>query len=607
MKKRIVALLSAVSILICLTSCELPFKADKFEMFKEKVIYSMMGDNIGLWNAIAIDPAKLGYHRGDDVVAQLTVYKDYDITHTEDYNEVKGLLADFNEFDRNSLTDIEKEEYDAIDFQLKLLEEMVAPECKWYPMAFGYISQYGGKVADFVSTMDNYFLRKEQDVIDIIDYIKSTTEALGSYDDYARDRVEDGIPFSDYTLDKMIEYLDGVTEKGDDFYLYNLIDKKISNTKFLKSKKKVAYRKEFKEAMDTCFMPACKLLAEELEGLKGNWVNPTESYTAHYADQCEGYYQWKLRSTLGVGDIDVNQYGSEIYNLIDEAYKKYASIIEEFEDPDNPLHEQYVAMYSDSEKCFGCNNYNEIVDRLLYESAAIVYPIENCPDIVIKEEDETVGEKASYLAYYLTSPYDEKNSSQENITYNPYKPVDAANKMFTLAHEGYPGHLYSHVLEKQNDCSSFIMMNQTLGSNEGWAQYAAFSVLNAIADNTDDEIEAVVARYTAVANYCNYLNSALIDFFVNGYGLNVDQLAEAYNVDADVAQESILHYCDENIANMSCYSYGFAKILEAHERAKSNVSKYDEREFNKFIITHNGLYSLDKLEEVTNLYTQNNK
>lgn len=607
MKKRIVALILAAAaagaaVFFALRKDEV--KEQTFDEFKEKFLYSFYGDDISYWNSIAVDPSNIGYHRGEDVKAEMDKYEDYKKAQTDDYEEVKDLMKDYGRFNRDTLSDREKAEYDAIGFRLELLEESTGPGCGWYPMLYGYISQYGGYVADFISTTADYELRNRQDVTDIIDYVRSTAEAFATYDDYARDRAGDGIPFSDYTLDKMTEYLNGVTGKGDDFYLYGVVDRKICETDFLGADEKAGYRSDFKNAMDTCFMPACAQLAEDLEGLKGYWTDPDESYVAHYKDRYEGYYSWKLRSVLGMSEIDPDEYGSTVIEWLNEVYDENSEIIDRFENEDSPEHRKYLDCYSDEDSCFGCATYDEIMRMLLFYSDNVVEPIENCPEITVKEEDETAGDFASYLAYYVYSPEDEKYSPTEKITFNPHKRSDAATKIFTLAHEGYPGHLYAHVLAKQQDCAPIPEMVKTLGASEGWAQYAAFAVLNSIAEVTEDKTVSVVAAYISVKEYFQYLNAGVMDYLVNGCCLTAAQLAQVFDVSEESAAENILHYCDENVAGISCYGFGFRKMLDAHEYAGENASAYDEKEFNTYIISNYGLFGLDKLEEVTEMYVK---
>ena len=75
------------------------------------------------------------------------------------------------------------------------------------------------------------------------------------------------------------------------------------------------------------------------------------------------------------------------------------------------------------------------------------------------------------LAYYLSSPLD--NESRNIIRINPSEVGDDSMVLWTtMAHEGYPGHLYQHQYFMQNSFEYNIeTLIGSLGTSEGWAYY----------------------------------------------------------------------------------------------------------------------------------------
>ena len=77
----------------------------------------------------------------------------------------------------------------------------------------------------------------------------------------------------------------------------------------------------------------------------------------------------------------------------------------------------------------------------------IVPELKTTPDINIKYMDDASAKASNAVAYYMKSALD--NTSGENITLNGTKLGDKNDVLGTLAHEGYPGHLYQNVYFKK--------------------------------------------------------------------------------------------------------------------------------------------------------------
>ena len=74
----------------------------------------------------------------------------------------------------------------------------------------------------------------------------------------------------------------------------------------------------------------------------------------------------------------------------------------------------------------------------------------------------------SACAFYLVPPID---STKDNIIYINKSRVDSNELFSTLAHEGYPGHLYQTIFFGNTEPSDIRYLITSSGYIEGWATY----------------------------------------------------------------------------------------------------------------------------------------
>ena len=65
------------------------------------------------------------------------------------------------------------------------------------------------------------------------------------------------------------------------------------------------------------------------------------------------------------------------------------------------------------------------------------------------------------------------DATQENTIYiNPSQNTDGITLLTTLAHEGYPGHLYQHTFEQLDSYDPIRSLIYVGGYTEGWGLYS---------------------------------------------------------------------------------------------------------------------------------------
>ena len=462
-----------------------------------------------------------------------------------------------------------------------------------------YIDQFGGYVSNFISSIESYTLRKEQDVVDMIDLVKSTETAFKSYINFVNDKTSKGYGYSDYTLDKMIKYLEDLISSKDEFYLVDVLSNKIKKST-IDSAKHDEYINQLKEAFSVNFFNGVNELMIGLKNFKGSIDNSQIGYLSSYEFGKE-MYSIELENLLGVSDLDTEKYIEKIETEFDNTNKNYKNELK------NLASKYGLNTVSDVEE-FVSNQViydgstSEMMEYLKEFAKNIVPELENNPEIVITEMDEASAKVSNAVAYYTKSAIDAK--SVEKITLNPLYLENKNEVLSTLAHEGYPGHLYAYCYMKNLDIHPVSKIMTSTVHAEGWATYVVVALYENIMNTTTDEKLKNACKYLLADQLNGYLLETKIDLNIHLKEWDVNDIysyfdENGYNKDA---AQSIYDRMIELPVTYNAYGFGKIVFNSLHERAKDTLgSIYNEVEFNTMLLS-NGWTGLDELLNTYNTY-----
>jgi hypothetical protein len=241
-------------------------------------------------------------------------------------------------------------------------------------------------------------------------------------------------------------------------------------------------------------------------------------------------------------------------------------------------------------------------------SDEVVYELESKPEIGVTWMDPTTTVNTNTVAYYMKSPLD--SFSNEYIHLNG-RALSENNfeTLASIAHEGYPGHLYAFVNVKENkNLSNFVRIATFTGHGEGWTKYIEARFNTYLADIHKDDDHA--ADYKAFELYNNawaafvYLFYTRVDFGVNyegGDGAAIVKFAKSQGLNISDGDD-LFNTLNESAAQYPAYGYGQAMFLDIHERTANLLgAAYNEKELNQ-VILNQGWCSLDSLSTYVNEY-----
>ena len=587
---------------------------EEFQEYLDEFFVDYLGNDYVAWNIFTENSANFGLERETDDKAQWYYYESYGPNYKQEgYEEMQMYHGYLKEFENAEMSYDQKISYKVLDDFFKSNIEYYDPTKPYDPMVqLHYIDQFGGYAADFGTYMEAYSLRNVQDIEDVLSYIESLPESFATYTTYAQDRIDAGYPLSDYTIDEMIGYLDSVTVQEDNYYLTGVIQNNIKNVEFLSEAEKEEYCAKVQQYMKEYFMPAYSTLATDLVQYKGNCTQ--EGYWAAYGEVGKAEFVYELKDLLGMPELDMEAYGEYLKTKIETYSDKLNGCIDQINGlaaSNYSSYEAFFDFYSDGVSIVGIEDPNKMIEYLKTFATTIVPTLESTPDINVKYMDTASARVSNAVAYYMKSALD--STDAENITLNGLKlSANYNDTLATMAHEGYPGHLYAYLYDKQLNISNVAKIMTSTAHAEGWATYVALKLYqymkknNAFTSEVEQKAINVYCDYMYYNDLTAYLAYTYVDYGIHYLGWSIEEVAtymDSIGFNGNAAQE-MYRTLIESPVTYAAYGYGMSFYVDLHNNAQMKLGKYyNEVEFNSVILSH-GWCSLSELQRITDEYIE---
>ena len=597
---------------LSLSSCSLNlFSSLSFDDFSDQLFLALLGNNAYNWNVFTENPKNFNYQRDDNYIAEWYSYEKMTEKDKKDaYVQFKLLYNSLTNHNYEKLDANQKITYNFLEYFLKTKMDYYNPDNGYNDlMELEYVNQFGGYVSNLVDCIENYNYRNVDDVIDSINFVSSSSTCFPTYANFVSDRIESGYPLSDYTLDRMISYLSDIENEGSNYYLYDVFENKINSTTFLGASQKNNYIERANSALTNDFMPSVVALKNDLAKYKGKCSK--EGYISIY-EGGDKFYAKTLADKLGYDSIEIDEYRSYLISWLDDSKNNLKLLYKDEELLSTDAKAKLNSLKKGEEFIIDAKTPEEMLNYLKNFANDVVTPLKNTPEIKVKYMDETAAKYSNAVGYYMSSPIDSENAT-EYITLNPlYLEDNYLDLLLTMSHEGYPGHLYAYVYDKEIGLNPICSILKNLGFGEGWAEYVECLLLDYISDNTTDEAIKLYTLEEKYKNIRNYVLMSLLDVEINYYGKGKTDIINYYaeynfesvaRLDADYVYRRFI----EIPTTYAPYGFGMIKMLDCHSKAKNELgSKYNEASFNAYIL-NDGWFTLDHLEKLTDKYILENK
>ncbi len=562
------------------------------------------GDQLSV-NIFCENPTDFGLEHYEASWYTFEAFEEGAIEH--DLQLFKEMLVELEQFKDEPLNDLQESAYETVRKFIQYYIDYYSIEDAFY-MDIVYVDQFGGYVADFGTYMEAYTLRSELEVQDIVDYIESTKTAFPSYLGFLQVKADHGYPLSDYTINEMIKYLEDVLNQGENYYLKDILSEKVDRVEFLNTEEKELYKEQIATAIKDSFIVGVQELYDGLDDFLGLLPEEEEGYLAKY-ENGQAVYLEELQRLLGYEDLIAEDYIKEVDAELKSAVRKVISAQQNVVNLFNvSTYEELEAAISQYPIYQGDSDFIATPEQqleFLKEYAKTIVPdLKSNPNIVVKEMDVASAKVSNAVAYYMKSALD--NTGSEYITLNPIKirESSANDVLGTLAHEGYPGHLYAYIYSKELGLSNLATVMTNTGHAEGWATYVQLNLYEYAKENSDDEKFKAVMEYLYANELSSFLLETRLDAGIHLEGWTISDISK-YMTNLGYSGDSAEYIYDLLVEIPTQYaSYGYGKYIfnKLHSEAQRKLGiYYDEVEFNAMLLSK-GWTDLQILEETYKEY-----
>lgn len=470
---------------------------------------------------------------------------------------LENLRAALKTFSYDSLSVQNQLTYDVLDYYLQMAEENAG--YLLYEEPLGLVS---GIQTQLPVLLSEYQFYNEEDVDTYLNLMKTTPEYFESLIAFEKEKSAAGLFMADYAADTVISQCTAFMEMGESNYLVSTFVERIGQLG-LSTEAQSRYIKRNAQMLQSYVLPAYNQLISAVQSLKGSGKN--EEGLCHLPDG-KAYYEQVVAESTGSKKT--------VPELEDMTRRQIISDLEAMEKVLNIAGSQAKETAAMED-----NNPVTILNELENKTGgAFPEPPETVTQV--KYVPEAMEEHLS-PAFYMIPAID---NTEENVIYvNQSHMSNNLTLYTTLAHEGYPGHLYQTVYYAGTDPDPLRSIFNFGGYVEGWATYAEMcsyylSSLSKEQATLLQKNSSIILGLYALADmgihYDGWSRIDTVSFFKN-YGIK----------DAKTI-ERIYELIIGSPGNYLKYYIGYVEFLELKkEWAEKKNSDFSQKEFHEAVLS----------------------
>lgn len=470
---------------------------------------------------------------------------------------VRNVLSSLQEFDPDTLSSENALTFKILDTYLK--NASTGTDYLLYQEPLGPVS---GIHTQLPVLLSEYSFYDTQDVETYLALLKETPSYFDSVIRFEQKKAASGLFMPDYQADSVLDTCQSFIDMGKENYLVSTFNERIASLDLLHRNKKDSFQKENMKLVTEEIYPAYQNLITAIKSLKGKGMN--EQGLSHFP-YGKKYYEYLVRQTTGCNE--------SISRL---RLMTRAQILEDLSAMQKILFPADAALTKAS--VLEQTSPDSMLDDL---RSKITDTFPKIPDVdfQVKYVPESMQDYLS-PAFYMIPAID---NLTENVIYiNNGQTTSGLNLYTTLAHEGYPGHLYQTVYFSASEPDPIRSILDFGGYVEGWATYAEMmSYYLAPLPKTEASLlqknSSVILGLYALADmgihYDGWSVTDTVRFF-SDYGINDPN-----------AVQSVYKLIIGSPANYLKYYIGYLKFYELKkEMADALGNQFSQKEFHRAVL-----------------------
>ena len=432
-----------------------------------------------------------------------------------------------------------------------------------YPYYDEPLTPSGGVTSQLPVLLAEYTFRNTRDIKDYLGLLSQMDTYFLGILDYEQKKADAGLFMSDEACLKVIEGCEVFTEHPDDNFLIDTFSNRLNAMDGLTDTQKNAYLKQHSKVLSDHVIPAYCQMIKGLTMLLGRGHN---NWGLCNFPKGKAYYEAVVSADTGCDDSVEDLFSQiakarrEDLTFCQNLLEKNPKLASQSPKPDAALKEE-----------------NAMISRLQKEILTD-FPAPPQTDVEICHVDPALSE---YLApaFYITAPIDD--ISHNRIYINDAKNDTDIYYFTTLAHEGYPGHLYQTICTSSYGAPEVLSLLNYPGYTEGWATYTEMQSFYYAGLDPD---LASLLQHNQAATLSLY---ATADIGIHYFGWEKEKNAafwSEYGVDDTATVKRITDLILEEPGNYLKYYVGYLKFRQMREQLALENKSFSVSAFHEAIL-----------------------
>ena len=530
---------------------------DAFDQFTEDLFREEAAASLLTLHYTAADPAAYGITGYDRTLGTVSPEDSQ-----ESVSEAKELLDELEGMDSRVLREDQRLTYTILSSYLDYLLAGDGLELYDQPLSSSL-----GIQTQLPLLLAEYAFYTPQDVEDYLSLLSS----IGTYYDsilaFERQKSDAGLGMSDGAIDRVIASCSAYLLDAEHSFMAETFDERLAGLEGLSESEREAYSERNRQAINEAFVPAYQSMIDGLTALKGTVEN--DQGLSHFPDG-KKYYEYLVNLYTGTSYKDIPSLKQAIHGRMAADLMAAGRYLEK-----DPSLADQASNYQ-----FALTDPEAILEDLASQCQEDFPPIGEYT-CHIKDVPKAL-EGILSPAFYLTVPLDRP---EDNSIYINNGSTDAFQQLYTtMAHEGYPGHMYQTLyFNSSNTCNLRKLLGFT-SYTEGWATYVEYYAYGL--DNGLHPDLAQVLRYNSSFTLALY---AAMDIYIHYDGWSMEQIGDYLETiigisDPEVTAE-VYYQIVDNPVNYLEYYVGYMEIMDMREQAEETLGNdFSALEFNRFLL-----------------------
>ena len=457
------------------------------------------------------------------------------------------------------------------------------------------LSPASGMQSQLPILLAEYTFRSKQDVADYLKLLDQTDDYFASLLTYEQEKAEAGMLMAASSLDEVIEQCDTILTKKvlkeGTHFLQTTFEERLTvlyEQGLITKQEQKSFISQNDRLLSTVMLPAYEALGDGLMILQDERISL--SGLASFP-QGKEYYEALLLSQTG-SKRSVEEIKQMLLDKLDAEFGTLIPLLTQYDEEylttvQTSLPEIFPVTQAD-------DMLNSLIHRMRSDFPTLLQEGQAAPSLAIKSVSSSLEEYCA-PAFYLTPPLDDTDN---NVIYINQKNSPQDLELFTtLAHEGYPGHMYQSVYSNNllagQDSGTVRQLLWYGGYMEGWALYVEFMSYDYASELLENAGYSSHAEYVQIEKHsrcmqlCLYSLLDIMIHYENASYNQVHKMLSSFGITSPVSTSAIYKYIVEEPTNYLKYYLGYLEILDLQDEARNlwgeNYTTYD---FHKYMLDY---------------------